>query len=81
MCTEQRVHVRDTRSEKTTDKRTGHIPSREAPYPARPRLPMAQTAGHRPATLGEPGSVTEARKAPPVKQNLFHVDIMPPCEA
>ena len=35
---------------------------------------MAQTAGHRPATLGEPGSVTEARKAPPVKQNLFLID-------
>lgn len=74
------------------------MPSRLAPYPARPvkieqkikighsngldlflpKFPMVQTAGHRPAMLFAPGKVTEAWTRPPVKQNLFHVDIKPP---
>lgn len=47
------------------------IPSRVAPYPARPRLPIAQTAGHIPMTLFSPGSCTATSNMPPVKQNLF----------
>ena len=45
------------------------IPSKLAPYPALPRFPIAQTAGHNPATPFKPGNVTPTSKYPPVKQN------------
>lgn len=47
------------------------VPSKVAPYPARPRLPMVQTAGQRPTILFAPGRMTEVSMYPPVKQNLF----------
>lgn len=44
----------------------------------RPRLPNVQIAGHSPAILFAPGSITDASIRPPVKQNLFHVVSIPP---
>jgi hypothetical protein len=52
------------------------MPSRLAPYPAWPRLPIAHTAGESPRTFVVPGRVTLFRRMPPVKQNLF--ESMPP---
>jgi hypothetical protein len=43
-----------------------------------PKLPIVQTAGHKPATLFMPGRDTDVTIKPPVKQNLFHVDSNPP---
>ena len=57
------------------------IPSKDAPYPARPRLPIVQMAGHSPRMLLAPGNDTLVSMYPPVKQNLFHVDIMPRLDA
>ena len=57
------------------------MPSVDAPYPARPRLPIVHIAGQSPRTLLKPGSETFASMYPPVKQNLFQVDIMPGKEA
>lgn len=49
----------------------GHVPSVVAPYPGRPKFPIVQTPGHRPATSPAPGSETRASIYPVVKQNLF----------
>ena len=54
------------------------IPSKVAPYSALPKLPIAQTAGHKPATPFRPGSVTATSIYPPVKQNWFQLLIIPP---
>ena len=54
------------------------MPSRLAPYPALPTLPIVQIAGHSPNTLFAPGKTTAVSIKPPVKQNLFQVDIIPP---
>lgn len=43
-----------------------------------PKFPIVQIAGHSPAILFIPGRVTAVSISPPVKQNLFHVDIIPP---
>jgi hypothetical protein len=38
---------------------------------------MVHTAGHSPTMLFAPGSCRDVSTKPPVKQNLFHVDIIP----
>ena len=39
---------------------------------------MVHAAGHSPGAFGLPGMLTETSTYPVVKQNLFHVDIIPP---
>jgi hypothetical protein len=67
--------------EKEESERKHTMPSRLAPYPARPRLPIAHTAGQSPRTFDVPGRVTLLTRIPPVKQNLFQEEIMPPVKA
>jgi hypothetical protein len=69
------------RKEKEESERKHTMPSRLAPYPARPRLPIAHTAGQSPRTFDVPGRVTLLTRIPPVKQNLFQEEIMPPVKA
>lgn len=55
-----------------------HIPSLVAPYPALPRLPIVHRPGQKPEAWGLPGRETEtSKKAPPLKQSLFHVCSIP----
>jgi len=65
----QRVKVRRGSRFQSRWNTHGQVPSKEAPYPALPRLPIIQNAGHRPDTSEYPGSLTDASKNPPEKQN------------
>ena len=72
-----RIVSTTSNAERVARLRRRTMPSRDAPYPARPRFPIVQTAGQSPRMLFTPGSETFVSMYPPVKQNLFHVDIIP----
>jgi len=66
-CRKFQIRTRRDIQSKWIEMRT--IPSKLAPYPALPRFPIAQAAGHKPATPFRPGNVTATSRYPPVKQN------------